>query len=167
MPKIKNSFDVEKLAEVFRYDSATGILYRRSQAGNEAPCGCASRTGHMHTKFRGCKIGVHRIAWALHYKEYPEIGIDHINGVPGDNRICNLRLATVTQNSQNTKLSTRNNTGVKNVIRVKCRKKYRWRVSIGVGDKKYYAALFHCFGHAIKHAAQMRLKFYGEFARAS
>jgi hypothetical protein len=54
-----------------------------------------------------------------------------------------------------------------NVHRVKCRKRLKWRVSIGLGGTKYYNAQFDCFGHAVSHAALMRRKFYGEFARAS
>ena len=33
----------------------------------------------------------HRVAWLLHYGEWPDDEIDHINGVKDDNRISNLR----------------------------------------------------------------------------
>jgi hypothetical protein len=121
----------------------------------------------MSVMFFGQEIGVHRIAWALHYNNYPTLQIDHINGDPVDNRICNLRLATQSQNSQNSKLRKDSSTGAKNVFRVKWRKKFKWRVFLRLENKKYYEKHFYCFGHAIKHAQEMRQRTFGEFARSA
>jgi hypothetical protein len=113
-------------------------------------------------------VGVHRIAWALHTGEYPTIEVDHINGDGADNRLCNLRLATSSQNNQNRRLSTRNKTGIKGVFRIKrWREEERiWRVSLGHDRGKYYITHFHCFGQAVKHAAEMRKKLHQEFANS-
>lgn len=43
----------------------------------------------------------HRLAWLLHYGEWPKGSIDHINGVRDDNRIENLRIANNQINCQN------------------------------------------------------------------
>lgn len=56
---------------------------------------------YYHVKYRGQRLPAHRVAWAIHYGEWPSDGIDHINRDPMDNRIENLRLATAAQNSCN------------------------------------------------------------------
>lgn len=43
----------------------------------------------------------HRLAWLIHYGEWPKGHIDHINGIRDDNRICNLRVVTNKINCQN------------------------------------------------------------------
>ena len=118
-------------------------------------------------KFLGQEIGVHRIAWALHHGEYPLLEIDHINGDGADNRLCNLRLATSSQNNQNRRLSSRNKTGIKGVFRVKWAKNTRWRVDVWPRSRQALHHHFQCFGQAIKHAAEMRAKFHDQFARVA
>jgi hypothetical protein len=123
----------------------------------------------MQVGVGGKMIGVHRIAWALVHGEYPASEVDHINGDGADNRLCNLRLATSSQNNQNRRLSSRNKTGVKGVFAVRQNKgcdRYWWRVAIGHDQGQYYITHFHCFGKAVQHAHEMRAKFHREFANA-
>lgn len=51
----------------------------------------------------------HRLAWLYIYGTFPENLIDHVNGNRSDNRICNLRLATKSENAQNMKRANTNN----------------------------------------------------------
>lgn len=162
MSKIKYVLDVSMLRRVFRYDAESGLLYRRFRVG-EKQCGCLFDTGHLQVGVDGRMVGVHRIAWAIHYGEYPTVEIDHINGDGADNRICNLRLATSSQNNQNRRLSTRNKSGVKGVFRVKWNKGTKWRVSV-CADGDYRIEHFHCFGRAVKHASEVRASLHAEFA---
>ena len=62
--------------------------------------------GYGRVKINGKSVLAHRLAWALHYGEWPDGAIDHINGIKTDNRLCNLRLATRAQNQQNRSSST-------------------------------------------------------------
>lgn len=164
MRKIKHTHSVARLRELFRYDPDTGILYRITTTRAGKPAGTLFSTGHLQVYVDGKMSGVHRIAWALHSGEYPLTEVDHINGDGADNRICNLRLATSSQNNRNRRLSSRNKSGVKGVFRVKWNKDVRWRVSVGYGVGKYHIDHFKCFGQAVKHANKIRARLHAEFA---
>lgn len=166
MRKIRH-LEVSRLRELFSYDPITGVLYRLTTKRAGLPCGTVFSTGHMQVDVDGKMTGVHRIAWALHSGEYPTVEVDHKNGDGADNRLCNLRLATSSQNNQNRRLSTRNKTGIKCVFRVKWSKSWRWRVAVGHDSQKYDITHFICFGKAVRHANQLRAKLHQEFARTA
>lgn len=160
MSKIKHLYEVSRLREIFTYDRETGVLTRIGKG----PAGTLFSTGHLQVFADGSCIGVHRIAWALVTGEYPTLEIDHINGDGTDNRWCNLRLATSSQNNQNRRISTRNKSGVKGVFRVKNGKP--WRVAIRANGK-YHITQFDDFDMAVLYAAELREHLHGEFARAA
>lgn len=82
----------------------------------------------------------HRVIWAIHNGYFPELEIDHINGEKKDNRLCNLRLATLTQNQHNTGLRVSNSTGYKGVS---FRPDYgRFTSSISVNSKSIHLGSF-------------------------
>lgn len=56
--------------------------------------------------------------------------VDHINGDTLDNRRCNLRVCTPSQNMMNRKLNANNKFGFKGVHYQKCGGKYRARISV-------------------------------------
>lgn len=163
MRKIRH-LDVSRLRELFIYDPISGELRRLTTKNSGKVVGTKFSTGHLNVGVDGRMTGVHRIAWALHHGECPMLEIDHINGAGADNRLCNLRLATSAENNQNRRLSTRNKTGIKCVFKVKWGKSWRWRVAVGFGGQKYAITHFACFGHAVRHANDLRAKLHGEFA---
>jgi hypothetical protein len=65
--------------------------------------GYKNADGYLKMVAYGLTYLCHRVMWSMVNGEWPTMGIDHINGVRDDNRLCNLRLATVAQNSQNMK----------------------------------------------------------------
>lgn len=103
-----------RIRELLNYDSATGGFTwkispcRFIKAGNVA--GHVSPEGYIVIGIDYKVLKAHRLAWLHFHGELPTgLDIDHINGQRGDNRIENLRLCTVSQNSQNLQRAYRNN----------------------------------------------------------
>jgi hypothetical protein len=88
-----------------------GHAYRR--AGT--PAGTTRADGYRYVLFNGRRVLEHRIAWALHHGCWPSAQIDHINGIRNDNRLCNLRLASVAENNRNRPKQSNNTSGFKGV----------------------------------------------------
>ena len=83
------------LKEILDYNTETGIWTwrvnqaRRIKIGQRA--GTIISDGHRHIGISGKFYKAHRLAWLYMTGEFPKDEIDHINGVPDDNRWCNLR----------------------------------------------------------------------------
>lgn len=97
----------ELVREYLDYDENTGKLFWRKRpsrsrmpVGSEA--GSLHQAGYIQVTFFANRIYAHRLVWWWWYGEEPADFIDHINRNRADNRITNLRLATATENCQNT-----------------------------------------------------------------
>lgn len=88
----------------------------------------------------------HQVAFLYMTGLVPEY-IDHINGDGTDNRWCNLREVTASQNSRNMKLSSRNTSGVTGVTWSE--KRSKWCVSITVKGKRKFLGRFSDFDVAV------------------
>lgn len=99
--------------------------------------------GYIQVSFGvGIVLKGHRIAWALHYGEWPAMAVDHINGVRNDNRISNLRLATHQMNCQNMRNgSCKNATGFLGV-HVNGSGSKRFRAKIMINKKQIHLGGF-------------------------
>ncbi len=110
---------VEYLRKALAYNPITGIITWKESESPKIPCGTVAghlyKSGYRMIRVRGVSYNAHRIAWALHYGEWPRHQIDHINRVRDDNRICNLRHCTNAQNQQNAKIRSNNTSGVPGV----------------------------------------------------
>jgi hemin uptake protein HemP len=102
------------LLEVLDYNKETGVftwklpVSKKSVPGRKA--GSTNKIlGYVVISVCGYKTYGHRLAWYYVYGEMPEGDIDHINGIKDDNRICNLRKATRSQNMYNLHKSNKNN----------------------------------------------------------
>src|SRR6185436_2505792 len=91
--------------EVLIYHSDTGIfrwaksVSNRVRAGDVA--GSLGSRGYLLIKLKGRSIQLHRLAWFMHYGEWPKHNIDHINRDRLDNSINNLRDVTQAENLKN------------------------------------------------------------------
>ena len=92
---------------------------------------------------------------------------DHINGDRMDNRRCNLRLATDSQNMMNRRKQENTSSPYIGVVyfanaakRVK-----RWKAYIVVNKKQKTVGYFHTAIEAAKARDEAAKQYYGEFAR--
>lgn len=154
----------ERLQLLINYDSATGIFTRRIRTAhcNRAGdiIGSPDRHGHLLFYVDGRKYLAHRLAWLYVYRRWPKT-IDHINGIPYDNRITNLRECTQAQNTRNKCISRRNTSGFKGVSR--CRG--RWNAKIMHDGTAYSLGCYDTPQEAADAYDRAAMRLQGEFAR--
>lgn len=134
--------------EHFLYDEKTGNLIRRKTVDKArrwvagSVIGTKDKDGYLITHFNGRPWKVHHLVWIYHHGYKPEM-IDHINRIPGDNRIENLREATKSLNAYNTGIPENNTSGCKGVSWDKRRQK--WHAYVGINNTRknigYFATL--------------------------
>ena len=155
------------LRQLFQYDPETGIIIRatsrrgHSKKGDHA--GTVSDNGYLNINYKNKIYRAHRIAWKLFYDEEPPVQIDHINGNRLDNRICNLRKATRSQNNMNKTTCINSKTGITGVNFNG--RKNRWRVRIGINSKKIHIGTYNSFDEAVAARKAAEAKYHGEYAR--
>lgn len=134
----------DDLMQAFFYNPDSGIFLNRTNRGARAAAG--TRAGsYMKDGYRRLKVGgrfilEHRAAWLIAYGELPPDQIDHINGVPDDNRIANLRAATNAENQQNLPRRRDTKSGVTGVNWNPAKRK--WQARIGVGRGRIFLGYF-------------------------
>jgi hypothetical protein len=104
---------------------------------------------------------LHRIVYKMFNGECNGV-IDHIDGNPANNRIENLRLATMEQNQRNAKLRKDNTSGIKGVSFDKS--KNLWRVRLQINKKCKIFGDFEDLELAQLVAVEARNKYHGSFA---
>lgn len=100
-----------ELTHAFHYDLVRGVLVWRNNRradliGTDAG---TPHNGRVTIKFKQRSYRAHRLIWMYVYGEDPgELELDHINRIPTDNRIENLRKVTHQENHQNRSETVRN-----------------------------------------------------------
>lgn len=172
---------LELLRTLIAYDCETGNLTwigPEYGSGNvRRLCGKKQGTPH-HSGYLYVRLGeryfgkrsilAHRMAWALHYGEWPRDDIDHVNGDKSDNRIANLRAATRRQNKYNSKRRRDNTTGFKGVGRAsKANRSKPFCAQIMVKGKRYNLGFYATAEEAHEAYGLAARKLHGEFARVA
>ncbi len=162
MKHIVRGLDVDELKRMFSYDSETGLIARvQSCRGVKrgSACGTLVTGGYLSIRFHCVRYLSHRLAWCLHYGEEPDGIIDHINGIKTDNRICNLRLCSYSDNSANNRPVKRSSTGHKCVYR---EKRGSYLVMVSKNRVSYWSRHWD-LNEAIASAHRLRFLHHGEF----
>ena len=133
--------------DVFDYDCGT-ITYKVAPRRKPWLHGCEAGTkrgdGYVIVKINGKRYYRHRIVWCMFNGDVPDgMVIDHDNGVPGDDRIENLRLKTVSGNARNSKMNIANKSGFNGVSLYRNGK---WRAF----SKGVHIGYFDSFDDAVK-----------------
>lgn len=162
MAKFKNpDIPHEAVLAALDYDIGTGIFVWKIGPRKGQIAGCAAKA-QMSIWLFTRSVLVHRLAWFYVHGRWPTSDLDHINGNPLDNRICNLREATRSQNNWNAGLAKHNTSGVKGVCWRMDRN--RWLAHLTVSGKQI--SRYHkTFEEAVEARKQLELIHHGEFRR--
>jgi len=132
----------DELKSLLKYDPETGIfkwLVNRSNVSCGDVAGTITPKGYITIGVNGSGRQAHRLAWLYMTGKWPEQQIDHINGIKGDNRFCNLRDVSPSGNSKNQRLCKNNKTGITGVFWLTNASK--WCAEIKVNYERKYLSL--------------------------
>ena len=159
---------VDLLNHLFEYDKETGNLIwkiKPSSRGHSVKAGDIAGTlkshGYLCVGINYNSYRAHRLIFLMH-KGYLPKTIDHINGDKLDNRIENLRAATVGQNQHNRKTNANNTSGYKGVSWNKALKK--WTARITLERKIIHLGYFANVEEAAEVVRKAREELHGSFA---
>jgi hypothetical protein len=171
--------------DIFTYDPESGKLFWKQKpahlfskedrckavntrcAGKEVGYRSHKSDGKPHAitiEFFKKRMVAHRLAWHLMGRTVPSgMMIDHINGNPFDNRLCNLRLASRRQNATNTTLRPGKH-GVSGVAHHPGRPK-AWSSRIRTENGLVHLGYFFTKGLASLAYMKARMMYHKEFIR--
>ena len=165
------------LREMLTYHPDTGKWTRNKTCGRHDRHKAGSDVGHINKvgklkgyltiRFNGKAYLGHRLAWFYMTGSWPEFQIDHINGIPGDDRWENLRQATHAENARNSRMKSGNKSGLKGVSyqvsKFGLQKPFRARIV--VNRKNIYLGLFATATEAHDAYCKAAEKYHKNFAR--
>lgn len=135
----------EQLKAVVSYCHETGLFTRIAVTCNRVKLGDIpshiNGEGYVHFSVNGTLHKAHRLAWLYVHGVWPAGQIDHINGIRTDNRICNLRIATNSQNQQN-RASPRKDSQAQIVGVSFWPRNGKWRARIGKEKRSIWLGYF-------------------------
>ncbi len=170
------------IAELLRYEPEAGELFwlPRSRAlfsddrgwkswntkyANKPAFTAIDTYGYHHGHVFRRLFRAHRVAWVLHYGEWPKLCIDHINGIKSDNRISNLRQATHSQNSANS--AGRSSSGLRMKGAYYSKRDRIWISAITANGNRVYLGCFKTEQEAHAAYCNASAEIHGEFGRVA
>ena len=173
--------DIELLRDIIKYNPETGELIWKERS-DDFPASITSirafntknankpiyqeqHRGYLRVCLFGKNYKSHRVAWAIYYGYWPDDQIDHIDGDRSNNRIENLRAASQTENSRNTKIPSTNMSGVIGVFWDK--RRFKWEARISENSKSVYLGEFDYFWDAVeaRRDAEKKYGYHGNHGR--
>lgn len=141
----------KEVSALLEYNPTTGALTWKIDTNREAkaghPAGCVVRRGYIRVGIKGKSYYAHRLAWLLHYGEWPAQEIDHIDHDRSNNKIDNLRAVDHRDNTKNQTLRKTNTSGVNGVCWFE--REQRWVAYVYVAGKPTCLGYFTAFNEAV------------------
>jgi len=141
----------KQLKEVLHYNPDTGVFTRikykggKNKQGDEA--GCINGLGYRTISINMKRYTAHRLAFLYMNGQFPIDCTDHINHIRHDNRWCNLRPASRSENSKNLSAYVNNKSGYTGIIF--CERTKMWHAYIRISRKKLHLGSFNQIADAI------------------
>jgi HNH endonuclease len=159
-----------RLRQLLAYDASTGIFRWRSRPdkGQFNSCfagkiaGTTQSMGYTQVCIWGKKYLASRLAWLFVHNKWPAHDVDHVNGMPWDNRLENLRSASKSENRANSRRPKNSSSGRKGVYLYR----RKWHATIAKDYKQYYLGGFSTIEAAAAAYAAAAKQIFGDFARA-
>jgi hypothetical protein len=153
--------------EHLNYDPETGILTWKKRCSKFSNVVIGSEAGSIGTKgyrritFTDGQKEAHRIAFLMYYGYLPDC-IDHIDRDPLNNKISNLRCATVAENTRNVGLTKSNKSGYKGISWNS--RDMIWQCMISYKSKLKNIGSFKCKHEAARVYNLAARMYHGKFA---
>lgn len=147
------------LRERLHYAPETGVWTHlnpatpRVKKGQRA--GTLNARGYRLMNVLGKQCLEHRLVWLYMFDKWPKGNLDHINGIPDDNRLANLREATQSENIQNQRVAHADNTSSYLGVCWASREK-AYKAQIFKNGKQHSLGLFD--DPAVAHQAYLKAK---------
>lgn len=153
----------EYLKKLFYYDD--GWLYWKEDRGpkkvkDKKAGSIVKTTGYWRVCIDNKSYALHRLIFLYHHGNLPS-HLDHINGNILDNRIENLRPASLSQNCHNSRRYKNSKSGVKGVFWAPSKNK--WIARIRMNRKNVFLKYCDTLEEATMCVRQAREKYHGEF----
>ncbi|MCY0913237.1 HNH endonuclease [Massilia antarctica] len=136
-------------------DESTRVLVTQYRWGVEA------NARQVLGMVNGKQLSLHRFLM----NEPKGLEVDHINGDPLDNRLCNLRICTHAENMRNRKMHKNNKCGAKGVYMDHRKRLNPYRAEIKVDGRKITLGAFATVDAAAQAYRVASKQYHGEFAR--
>ena len=168
-----SDLDADTVRDLFVYDMASGDLIWRyppfGKPSNRARLAGQSagsvKNGYVVISLARKKYSAHRLVWLHVNGEWPAGEIDHIDGNKANNRICNLRVASRSENMRNVGAYRTSSTGIKGVCFHPQERK--WRAQITLNRKTELVGRFDSIEAAQAAYEKAAKEKHGEFARTN
>src|SRR5262245_37502188 len=132
----------DQLLDLLWYDPETGEFHWHNRGlgrRKHGRAGSHNRGAYWLLHLEGRRYMAHRVAWFYITGTWPDQDIDHANGNKSDNRFGNLRSATRTENSANSRCRN-SKSGIKGVHWNTSKRK--WRAQIGYNGRSVWLGAF-------------------------